>query len=195
MGFASVALRRADLDSAEAHLGQAKAFARTTDAKLEHALVSAYIASRRSDQKLAESTLLAAEPLLGLEESSAQDRACYRARWLDQRGYLLTHYARDVDGAHALYAAIEPITPFAACRQALGLSYIAWKRGRTTEAEGHARDAAVHAGDGGFLRLRVMALNLSFRITGDETIKARAEAIARGMEDEALVTRVLKARR
>lgn len=193
LGFASVALRRGDLDSAEAHLSQAKPFVRTDDAKLEHALVTAYVAQRRGDPDRAGAILRAAERLLALRDVTSEERACFRSRWLDQRAYLSTHFARDLETAHELYLQIEPVVPFAACRRALGLAYVAWKKGEIEDAVAEARAACDHAGDGGFLRLRVIALNLLFHITRDERIRERAASAARSMEDEALVLRILGA--
>lgn len=187
LGLASVALRRGALDVAETHVAQAKPFARTLDARIEYGLVAAYIASRRGERKAADDMLKGIEPLLAQEGLSDHARICFRARWLDQRAFLCR---RDYEASKALYLAIDDSVPFAASRRALGLAYVAWKEGATTEAERLAQEACTHAGDGGFVRLRVMALNLLARIAGDPAARQRAERIALGIHDDALVLRV-----
>jgi hypothetical protein len=60
---------------------------------------------------------------------------------------------------------------------------------RRDEAIAHARDAVRHAGDGGHLRLRAMALSMLGRILGGregDDAKARAVAIVTSLDDEAL---------
>jgi len=52
-----------------------------------------------------------------------------------------------------------------------------------------AREASQHAGDGGHMRMRAMALNMLARIVGGEEgadAKRRAMAIANELEDEVL---------
>src|SRR6185295_2309897 len=78
---------------------------------------------------------------------------------------------------------------FALCRRANGLAYARWKQGHRDEGAALAREACRHAGDGGHLRLRAMALSMLGRIVGGaegEEAKRRAIAIAAGLDDEAL---------
>lgn len=187
LGLASQALRRGELEIATSHVTQAKPFARTLDAQIELALVGAYISSRRGEVDAAEKMLSSMQPLLGQDGLSDHARICFAARWLDQRAYLRR---RDLLAAKALYLAIEESVPFAASRRAMGLAYVAWKQGHRAEAEALAHDACTHAGDGGFVRLRVMALSLLGRITDDAAFLRRAERIALGINDDALVLRV-----
>ena len=58
------------------------------------------------------------------------------------------------------------------------------------EARVHADRACQHAGDGGYARLRVMALLMRARVTGDQEDLTRAHAIARRLGDDELLRRV-----
>jgi hypothetical protein len=69
-----------------------------------------------------------------------------------------------------------------------------WKLGDAEEGARLARLAAEHAGDGGFVRFQIMALNLLSRMVPPdeaEQINLRAERLARQLEDEDLLRRVL----
>ncbi|MBX3233655.1 MAG: hypothetical protein KIT84_21150 [Labilithrix sp.] len=191
---ASCALRAADEDGAVPHLRRARAAKGPPEARAEVALVEAFVASRRAPAEPREVARLLdeAERIVEREPMAADDRACLRARLVDQRAYALNR-AGDRAGAEALFAALpsEEVPPFALYRRASGLAYAAWKRGAKSEAAALARAAIEHAGDGGHLRLRAMALATLARILGARSVeaaaaKARAEAIVAALDDEAL---------
>jgi hypothetical protein len=198
LAHASCALRGSDWAGAEPHVRRAKALSHKAapEARVELLLVEAFIASR-SDVSRVTPLLAEAEPLLG-EEMRAEDRACLFARWIDQRGYELNkaRAGREADpaAAEALYRRIptEGAPPFALCRRASGLAYARWKQGFSEDGAALAREAVRHAGDGGHLRLRAMALTMVARIVGGEEgaeARRRALAIAAALDDEALKLR------
>jgi hypothetical protein len=201
LAHATCALRGNEDGAAAIHLRRARgSFAKAPpEARVELLLVEAFHASRRD--VLAVPALLAeVEPLLA-EDMPAHDRACLVARWIDQRAYEKNRAGEgktpDNAGAEALYRTIrvEGAPSFALCRRASGLAYARWKQGFSDEAAAFARQACEHAGDGGHLRLRAMALNMLARITGGaegEDARRRAAAIAASLDDEALRLRFEK---
>ena len=195
LAHASSALRGGDPASASPHVQRARASARHAppEARAELLLVQAFLASR-ADVARVPSLLAEVEPLFA-EEMPAYDRACLFARWIDQRAYEVQKArpgrAPDPAGAEALYRSIpiDGAPPFALCRRANGLAYARWKQGYRDEGAALAREACHHAGDGGHLRLRAMALTMVARIVGGkegEEARRRALAIAGSLEDEAL---------
>lgn len=195
LAHASCALRGSSSAGAEPHVRRARASARHAppEARAELLLVEAFMASR-GDLARVPPLLAEVEPLLG-EPMPAHDRACLFARWIDHRGYELNKArpgrAPDPAGAEALYRLIptDGAPPFALCRRASGLAYARWKQGFLDEGAALAREAVRHAGDGGHLRLRAMALTMVARIVGGEEgvgARGRALAIAASLEDEAL---------
>jgi hypothetical protein len=69
---------------------------------------------------------------------------------------------------------------------------VALRSGDPGEAAEHARAAVAHAGDGGLVRHRAIALGLLGRVaTGDEAVAAtaRSKAMAAELEDEDLLRR------
>jgi hypothetical protein len=179
---------RADLSSASAHATSASAgvIAVPLAARIEAILIRGYVASR---------TNLAAVPAL-LDEAAplidavddAHDRACLRARLADHRAYELNQRG-DHEAAEAIYRAMPDEGPtFARTRRANGIAYARWRRGEPDAAE-FARAAIEHAGDGGHLRGRAMALRNYARIANDADAQARAVAIAQHLEDETLLGR------
>lgn len=180
---ATCALRRQDRASAAPHLQRARSAARgaPADARAELALISAFFASDIS--------LLEPVPALLDEPMGADDRACLHARLVDQLAYA-HNQRRDYRASEALYRTIpDDSPPFALSRRANGLAYLRHKQRRPDEAAALAREAASHAGDGGHLRIRGMALSMLARVlgspAGDEPLR-RALAIARSLEDESL---------
>src|SRR6185369_14480129 len=112
----------------------------------------------------------------------ALDRACFRARLVDQRAFRHNH-AGEIEEALALYRSLPEADehPFASYRRDAGLAYGLFHTGRRDEAIDRARRACDHAGDGGYTRLRVMGLILLARVAGAaeaELAIARAQAIA-----------------
>lgn len=199
IGLASVALRGGDHAAADLHLREARAAANGAGpaARCELALVGAFTAHHRGDHARVESLLREAGDSLDAPGVEPDDRACLHARWVDQRAFRLNHPregAPDHRGALALYESIpEGSPPFARSRRASGLAWTRWRLGERGRALELAADACEHAGDGGFLRLRAMALNLVARIAeGPEAARARgrALAIARSLEDEDLAARI-----
>lgn len=159
----------------------------------ELALAEAFIASRREPEKVA-ALLARVEPLLA-RVAAEDERACLYARWIDQRAFELNRAdPPKPSDAEALYHLIpvEGSPPFARCRRANGLAYARWKQGFTEEGAAFAREACRHAGDGGHLRMRAMALALLGRMLGTvEGQKAtrRAKEIGRALDDEMLRAR------
>lgn len=190
LAHASCALRNADFDAAEKHIARARAAKGPSEARAETALVEAFVASRRNASLVA-ALLDEAESYLD-KAMLEDDRACLRARLVDQRAYPLNR-AGDYAAAEKLFESLPSEgPPFALYRRASGLSYAAWKAYRDEKkAAARAREACDHAGDGGHLRLRAMALQALARILGEKNneaklAKSRAAAIANSLDDEAL---------
>jgi hypothetical protein len=169
-----------------------------TAAQIEASLLEARLLSDEGNSVRVEEVLLAAEELLDEPELLATDRLCYRARVFDQLAYQLLHPA---NGQPRLIEALERYraipenasVPFVAFRRAAGLAYCQWKLGRVDEAAVQARAAADHAGDGGLVRFRVMALSLLVRMLPpdqQEPVRERAQALASQLDDEDLLERL-----
>jgi len=201
VGLASVLHRMGDLDACRRHLSLAHHGAQRAGsaAMMEVSLLGARIAT--DDGKRAEAALLldAVEALLPADGVTHEDRLCYRARLLGQRAYHLTKplpgQPPALEEARALFESLEedPTVPFACFRRSNGLAYCTWKLGDSQEGARLARLAAEYAGDGGFVRFRVMALNmLSQMVAPDEgrSINERAARLAKQLEDEDLLRRV-----
>ncbi len=199
LGLASVALRTRERAKALEHLQQAALAAPASgpQAQIELALVMAFAehkdAPQRSADRLKEAERLIRDPGLPIDEDA---RACFWARWIDQRAYPLNkpkEGAPDHEAARALYLKIpETGPPFALCRRHNGLGWSELKLGRRDAAVAHARLSVLQAGDSGSLRLRAMALNLLAAALGGEAgedARARAARIAARLEDEALAVR------
>lgn len=194
LAHASCALRAARPDDAIPHLRRARAVVKRcpVDAQAELLLTEAFIASRNERDRV--DALLAEAGTLLEHVTEPDDRACLRARWIDQEAWQWNKGRRGPaapNAAEALYRSLadEEAPPFARCRRANGLAYCAWRLGRGDEAIAHARAAIDHAGDGGHLRLRAMSLQMLARVGhGDEAAAAsrRAKAIAAQLDDEAL---------
>jgi hypothetical protein len=159
-------------------------------------LVRAFIASKLAPGSVP-ALLAEVEPKLHAVEFE-DDRACLHVRWIDQRAYELNkgrEAAPNPSAAESLYRLlpISDAPPFVLCRRANGLAYARWKQGHSEEAACLARDAARHAGDGGHVRLRVMALGLLARIDPREVAShQRAIEMSRRLEDELLLARMIR---
>ncbi len=195
IAHASCALRLADRDAAATHLRRARAVRAKAppEARIELLLAEAFVASRE-DPTQVPALLAEAEPLLA-HDMPAHDKACLHARWIDQLAYERNKgrdgRAPDLAGSEALYRTIDvdSAPSFARCRRASGLAYARWKQGHRDEGAALAREACRHAGDGGHIRLRAMALSMVARIVGGPEgaeAHSRALAIATDLEDEAL---------
>ncbi|MFO0759960.1 MAG: hypothetical protein U0359_25975 [Byssovorax sp.] len=192
---ASCALRDDDRPGATVHLRRARASLAKAPAKarIELLLTEAFVASRDAITEV-RPRLDEAEGWLAAV-SEGDDRACLHARWADQRAYELNKGRAgerpDHAAAEALYRSIptEGAPSFALCRRQNGLAYVRWKQGFRDEGVALAREACAHAGDGGHLRMRAMALTMLGRILGGaegDAARQRAIAIAHELDDEAL---------
>lgn len=198
LGFTSTALRAREFAQAHSCLDRVAAIAAApADAQLETALAEAYLLSRVGSDAEVAARLDAAERILAAAPLLPADRACFAARLVDQRAFQLNRHG-DPAAALQLYEALPEADthPFASYRRDAGLAFGYWRTGRKELALRCARRACEHAGDGGYVRLRVMALLLEARIEGlpaAETTVARARAIAERLEDEELLSRVRRA--
>lgn len=205
LGFTTCALRTRDVDGAARHAARVREAlaglpASYDLARIELALVEAFIASRargegRGGDAEVESCLARAEQLLSSATIDVADRACFAARLADQRAYQLNR-AGDHAAALAIYETlpVEDSHPFASYRRDAGLAYGYHKTGRGVRATALAQRAIQHAGDGGYVRLRVMGLLMLARVAPDEraTALARARAIASRLGDDELLARADK---
>lgn len=204
LGLASTALRRRAFDDARALLDRAAAIAEAPAARIEHRLAASYLASRLdADAARAEA---AAQPHLDAARATLaagadldpSDAACFRARLVDHEAFVANRRG-DHAAALALYRTLpaEDTHPFASYRRDAGLAYGLHRRGANAEALALALRACDHAGDGGYVRLRVMGLLMVARIQGaphNTAALARAAAIARRLGDPELLLRVERAR-
>lgn len=199
LGLATCALRVDDLARAEAHLTRARGGHGIPSARIEAKLLEAYLHSKRGQRARALTTLDEVEVLLRDASLPPEERACLVARWLDQRAYQLLHPApdepADLASARALYERIPrgdaPL--FVSCKRESGLAYVHHRLGDRELAIAHAESACRHAGDGGFVRLRIAYLGLLAHIVGPpggDAIRARAGRAARALEDEELLSRL-----
>lgn len=200
LGFASTSLRSRNFEDATRHLEKAQAVAGISDdARIEGRLARAYLQSRVGTDSDVINELDAVEELLRSATLSNADRACFTARLIDQRAFRL-NLRRDFAAALSLFQSLpqDDTHPFASYRRDAGLAHGYLRTGRTDEALRSAQRACEHAGDGGYTRLRVMALLALARIEGPtesaDTLR-RARAIAARLEDEELLTRIARAER
>jgi hypothetical protein len=201
LGLASAALRTKDLETAAAHARRARSGAQDGLAGIELGLVEAFLANEQGDRERVRQRLEDVGRRLGQGDLPPPERACLHARWVDQCAYQKTHPPAgeepDFEGALTLYQSIPPgdVHPFVSYRRDAGLAYARWKLGDPDGALGLAESACRHAGDGGYVRLRAMGLNLIARILGEEAgapYRARARAIAERLADEDLLGRIVR---
>jgi len=200
IGIASAHHSRLDLTACEHWMARAErqAGAAGAAAQIEIALLRGELATSRGDHAAAEQQEIAIEALLGTAALPATDELPYRARLAAARAARFTRppdgVAPDLHSARACYAAIpESAIPFVAFRKSVGLAYCAWKLGELAEATRLAQRAVDEAGDGGLMRMRVMALNMLSRILEGPSAAAvneRARRMAVALEDEDLLRRV-----
>jgi hypothetical protein len=130
-----------------------------------------------------------------LPRLAASDALPLRARLQHQRSEHCTRSdPPDFARARDHYAAIpDSEIPFVSFRKSVGLAYCAWKLGDAQTALQLAQRAADDAGDGGLVRMRVMALNMLSRVLAADqaaVVNARARRMAAALEDEDLMRRV-----
>ncbi|NRD47244.1 MULTISPECIES: hypothetical protein [Corallococcus] len=205
LGLAGVALRQRAFDDARTLLEGAAALADAPAARIEHHLATSYLLTRLdSDVKRAEA---AARPHLEsarsiLDASRAEldptDAACFQARLVDHEAFDANRRG-DSAAALALYRSLptEDVHPFASYRRDAGLAFGLHRMGEREEALRLAQTACEHAGDGGYVRLRVMGLLMVARIQGapdQARTLARAAAIANRLDDPELRIRIDRAR-
>ena len=201
VGLASVLLRMQLSEDAKRRLALAAASAAQagTACRIEVALLQAKAATDAGAREDARALFEKVDAWLDSPELSEETRACYHARLVGQRAYHLTRAlpgtAPDIAGALALFEQIPdaPFIPFVAFRKCNGLAYCHWQQGDFTAGQRFARLAEQHAGDGGFVRFRIMALNLLARMLPEPeatSVRARAELLSKLVEDEDLLRRV-----
>lgn len=199
LGYATCALRGGKLDEAEGHLVDARGGHGVAAARIETRLLESFLASRKGDGARSQALLEEIEPSLSDPSLERAEAICLRARWLDQAAYRRLHpegaAAPALEAAAKLYEAIPSVDApfFAACKRESGLAYVRHRQGAREEAIAHAQRACDHAGDGGFVRLRIAALGLLAHVLGateGEEARARAKLAARSLEDEDLLQRL-----
>lgn len=186
VGLASIAHRReqADLCNERLHAARRSAAAAGPLAQLETGLLHA---RTLHDHRAALQVLDTLEPLL----ESGEHYVPYRARLVGQRAFALTRLEPAPSGHERARALFESLPTdsgiaFVDYRRTAGLAFSTWKLGDTQTALGLAQQACEHAGDGGYVRFRVMALNMLARMHGGEeakTLRARAARLAATIED------------
>ncbi|MEO0604710.1 MAG: hypothetical protein AAF211_24975 [Myxococcota bacterium] len=192
LGLATVAHRADDAEQVRHRLELAR------KAGLARAEPAARLEALLFEARLAELPSFQGAQALVEAIEDADDRACYVARWLDQRAYRAARSGSvddRIDRAQRLYEQI-PLEgpPFVQFRRAHGLAWCAWRAGNQDAAVAWAQRAVSAAGDGGLLRFRVMALKLLGHVTKQPEPFERALSIARALGDEALVRGVERAR-
>ena len=153
-------------------------------ASLEALLLEARVASDDRDTPRSTALLTAAERLV---DDQDPEHLPYRARLNGQRAYLLSREG-DLEAAESLFVQLPEASgiPFVEYRRTAGLAYHAWRSGDSNRGQELARLAAEHAADGGYVRFRVMALNLLARMVGREDaarIREHAARLARSIGD------------
>ncbi|WP_163992756.1 hypothetical protein [Pyxidicoccus caerfyrddinensis] len=204
LGLAGVALRRRAFDEAQPLLEAAAALTDLPAARIEHHLATSYLLTRLEvNAKRAEA---AARPHLEsarsiLDASRAEldpaEAACFQARLVDHEAFDANRRG-DSARALALYRSLstKDVHPFASYRRDAGVAFGLHRQGARDEALRMAQRACEHAGDGGYVRLRVMGLLMVARIQGapdHEGTLARAAAIAKRLADPELRVRVERA--
>jgi hypothetical protein len=193
-----VALRLRQFSEARTHLAATRSSLTAAPdgvASVELALASAYLESHAAREQVP-ALLEEAEHQLATSTIDLADRACFEARLVDQRAFIdnQKHTREGHERALARYRTLPSVDvhPFASYRREAGLAYCQHALGDVQTSLRHAQAAVRHAGDGGFVRLRVMGLLLEARILGDEgkATLERAHAIALRLADEELLARV-----
>lgn len=187
VALASVAHREHRLDDSKVEWEKARRVSKAeVTAKLEVAVFGARLASDLGDLTLESALVEEAWRLLDDSDVTPADVACYRARLVDQQAWRVSRSWRAdpecLREALALYDGLqaEGVPPFAAFRREHGRAWCLWRLGNSPAALAACRAALAHAGDGGFVRLRVLSIELQAEIFGPsaETERLRARAVA-----------------
>ena len=199
VGIASVHFSRLDLAACDHWLSRAERHLAAIDheAEIEVGLVRAQLETETGAHDAAARRLAAIETCLEHAALPINFTASYRARIQHQRAIHCTRPLAgepDLARARALYEVIpDSQVPFVAFRKQVGLAYCAWKLGDTSLAIQLAERAVDAAGDGGLIRMRVMALNMLGRLVAPDrahAINERARLMANALQDEDLLRRV-----
>lgn len=189
LALASLAHRANDHAQLARRMELARLLARRAEpaAQAELCLFDARLALDQGDRAACGSLLEeAAQRILTL---AGEERACYLARLQDQRAYWASRGWREDPSKLALalshYEAIDAdpaAPPFVRFRREHGRAWCLWRMHQLLPARAAASLAIQHAGDGGLLRLRAMALGLAAHIAGPGTpeglaLRARADRI------------------
>jgi tetratricopeptide (TPR) repeat protein len=179
LGRAVCSARRGDAAGARAHLARALATkgSASAAAQAEFLLTAAFL-ERDVGRLAAFDELLAALPEV--------DRACLHARAIDIRARALRLRGQTTAALSLLDEIADDAPPFALARREYGRARALAACDRIDEAITAARAAAEHAGDGGHLRHRAIALSLLSELTGAESIARRARSIAGALGDRFL---------
>lgn len=199
LGLATIAHRQRDTEQRQQFMDLASYLEPHAEpsGRMEMALYRALLASDSGDTESARTKLHIADDIMdGMDEAESESRACYWARLQDQWAFLEARGWRQeparLERALARYQSIpEQHVPFADFRRDHGRAWCLWRLGRP-EALEVARQAADHAGDGGFIRFRVMSLNLQAHILGEQgaALRQRADRLAQRLGDEQLRQRL-----
>jgi hypothetical protein len=201
IGMASVLLRMQMDADALRRLEQAESCASRAGVacRIEVALVRSKLATDEGNRLAAQTLFDQVDEWLASSELAPETQACYLARLIGQRAYHLTRPVPgtmpDVRAALSLFEQLPdaPFIPFVAFRKCNGLAYCHWQLGDAALGVHFARLAEQHAGDGGFVRFRIMALNLLARMLPDpegSIVRVRAETLSKLVEDDDLLRRV-----
>ncbi|HEY4177362.1 MAG TPA: hypothetical protein VGM90_11035 [Kofleriaceae bacterium] len=195
VGTASAHYARLDLAACELWLGRAERHVASagSEAQLEVGLIRAQLAVENGGT--VDRLHATVEEVLRGATLPVNFAASYRARLQHQRAAVITRSAApDFERVRALYADIpDSPVPFVRFRKSVGLAYCAWKAGDTAAAVRLAEEAVDAAGDGGLMRMRVMALNMLSRVLDGSratAVNERAKRMAEALEDEDLLRRV-----
>ncbi|MEZ4328677.1 MAG: hypothetical protein R3B40_25860 [Polyangiales bacterium] len=200
---AQVALRMRHLEDARAFLSHTRRdlkAAADPASGIEYGLCSAYLTSWDADGTTEAAYLDQVEAALSRSSLSIADRHCYHARWVDQTAYRAARIAPTQDTFADSLKRYEHISadtriPFVDFRRAHGRATCLWKLGRTEEARVAAAEATTHAGDGGYVRLRSMALKLQSLLWQEDPARSaelmeRSLVMATRVRDEELLHRI-----
>ncbi|MCB9641451.1 MAG: hypothetical protein H6728_00040 [Myxococcales bacterium] len=206
LGLASLAHRARDFEQLAHRLKLAKQVLHHAEpaAKLEVFLFEARLAADAGDEQTALAELRRVESLLADAALSSEEYACYYARLQDQFAFVEKWgWKKEPDRLLRVLARYDSIPcedapPFARFRREHGRAWCLWRLARKEEALLSIRVACDVAGDGGFLRLRCMALQLwayILELQGDEAFELldRARRIARRLGDALLLGRIEEA--
>ncbi len=210
LGLASLAYRMGDMEQLTRYLTLAALLSPHAEpsAIIELLLFKARLAGDQKNIQTARDYLEEAARILKLESPSSHpndptDTLCYSARILDQLAYLASHPPHNnpnaIHDALHLYNQIscETFCPFAAFRRHWGRAWCLWRLGDLPSAEHEGFLALESAGDGGYLRLRIMALKLlAHIITKTDPRRTaflnRALSIATQLKDTQLIESLSK---